>query len=197
MGYFQIVSIFILLCSIGLHGRSSNVIEHIRATEHYFKKQLGKYKREISANIGLVLSKNQKHIAHEGVRVDQLNMRHIALGNLNKKQLKLTGLHTDQFCPEKIKKVIIPPNEKGIWLGQWKDERSNLAKISSFFPSLWSASVIVDNIIESLAHIKGIKLVRNGVRILGKTSNDINIELFIKPDGTIQTAFPRINPKKI
>lgn len=89
--------------------------------------------------------------------------------------------------------MTIQPGILGTSAG--KVQMNCITKPSSFFPDSWDEFKIIDKTIESLFRIVEIKIESNGLRIWGKTSEDIVIQLILRHGGLISTLFPTLDYK--
>lgn len=120
------------------------------------------------------------------------NLKHLFLGQIEKgkKGLDLKGFHHARNYPERIKEIIISPNNHGIYKAKYVF--NGLEKESTFFPDHWDRLTVLKKINE--AYKNPIVFKNNGM--LGVTKEGIKIQMwFLKNESTgwkliINTAYP-------
>jgi hypothetical protein len=166
-----------------------HIIEAIENGKDHFKKQIDYHHDEIVENVQDMLKKQGVEYPHP-IIFEDIDFKHLIVGDWNPRSKKATGLHSIRWVPERKVDVLIPPNELGIWEGIFKINGKE--KRSTFFPKTWNEYIISDKIIEALLNIEKVLCVPGGIKILGKTSEYIEIGLFVGNVGIIETVFPKL-----
>ncbi len=121
-------------------------------------------------------------------------LEHIFHGELNKKG-KAVGFHYEGVenmqAVNKTRTVTVtkPPDKNGVYEAivevKGKAKKGN-GGVSTFFPKNWTKNDVVNSINE--AYINKISSGGNGY--IGTSDSGVKIQMFLKPDGTIITAYP-------
>ncbi|HVX00945.1 MAG TPA: EndoU domain-containing protein [Candidatus Babeliaceae bacterium] len=135
-------------------------------------------------------------IANCPMAVD-MDVKHIFMPIIQCLQTKLalSGFHHDYLWQIQQTGAIIltdiKPLTHGAYQANWWHEGKK--KCSTFFPTSWDRKKVIAKIIEAYENPSNIELCSNGsYRIEGTTSEGLDVNIFINPQGIITSAFPAI-----
>ncbi len=116
------------------------------------------------------------------------NLRHLFLGEFNKRG-KLVGFHHARSYPGRIKEIIKPCNEHGIYFAKYIYKGKE--KLSSFFPDHWDRLTVLKKVSEAYKNPVKFK----DYSITGITKEGIKIKMYFLKNKTtnkliINSAYP-------
>ena len=117
------------------------------------------------------------------------DIEHIVKGEINKRTKKPSGLHV-LFChPERFIETTKIYEKQGFFQGRWGLEVGKTKK-STFLPFQWGHKETAYEILEATKNPVDHFIEDTGIRLFGKTTEEINLQFWIEFDGSIRSTFP-------